>query len=140
MPARKKAPTHKKATARRKTTSSKRTTRKKPSSRPRSLNEALELLQRDLPPNLKRPVRRIQRGVRDLEKQIEKSRADLEKRWERQQSQFRRDLANVLHRMEKAVAPSPARKTKKASRKKASTRRASNSPEGGLTGPSGQSD
>jgi siroheme synthase (precorrin-2 oxidase/ferrochelatase) len=87
-------------TRKKKTTARKRTKRSTP-----SLAAALDRIQKELPPNLRRLVTQVRRGVRDLEKQIEKQRVERERRWEKQQTDFRRDLAKALKRLEKAVAP-----------------------------------
>ncbi len=113
-------------------TKKKSKTRKKTSPR-EAIHDTLNRLEKELPPNLSRIMRQMRRSMLDLEKQIDKTRKDSERRWERQQIQVRRDLAAMLRRLEKAVAPTANRKPRKA-HKKASP--AGRSPSGEAVGKS----
>ena len=88
------------------------------------LHQALDRIEKELPSNLGKYVHQVRKGLDDLEKQIEKTRKEGEDRWERQQNQVRRDIAAMLRRLEKAVAPPK----KRAPRKKAATRTAAATP------------
>ncbi len=114
-------------------TKKKSKTRKKTSPR-EAIHDTLNRLEKELPPNLSGMVRQMRRSMLDLEKQIDKTRKDSERRWERQQIQLRRDLASMLRRLEKAVAPTPNRKPRKATHKKTSP--ASRPPSGEAVGKS----
>lgn len=87
-----------------------------------TLSDSLQQLERRVPQNLRPTVRQLRRGLRDLQKQLERARAERDARWTRIETQVRKELASFLRRIEKAVEPSTARGTtrKKASRRKAS--------------------
>lgn len=87
-----------------------------------TLNESLQQLERRAPQNLKPTVRQLRRGLRDLQKQLERARTERDARWNRIETQVRKELASFLRRVEKAVEPTSARRT---TRKKASQRRKS---------------
>ena len=89
----------------------------------RSHHHALDRIERELPPNLRRLVKQVRRGFVDLEKQVERTRREGEVRWKRQQLQMRRDIAALLRRLEKAVDPPKKRKrtTKKKTTPQASS-------------------
>ncbi len=90
----------------------------------RGLHRTLDRLERDLPPNLGKLVKQVRRGLVDLEKQVDKTRKESEQRWERQQTQVRRDIAAVLRKLEKAVAP-PKKHSRKSTPRKAAAGTAS---------------
>ena len=98
-------------------TTKKKTTKRSSS---RGIHNALDRLERDLPPNLSRLVKQIRRSMLDLEKQLEKTRREGEQRWARQQTEIRRDIAALLRRLEKAVEP-PKKRTRKAPSRKAAS-------------------
>ena len=86
----------------------------------RGLHNALDRIEKELPPNLSRLVKQVRRGMVDLEKQVEKTRKEGEQRWARQQTEVRREIAALLRRLEKAVEPPKKRTRKTPSRKAAS--------------------
>ena len=90
----------------------------------RGLHDALDRIEKELPPNLRKVTRQLRKGLIDLEKQVEKTRRDSERRWERQQTQVRREIASLLRKLEKAVEPKKrTRKSapRKTTRSKATT-------------------
>lgn len=84
----------------------------------RGLHDALDRLEKELPPNLGKLVKQVRRGLVDLEKQVEKTRKESEQRWARQQTRVRRDIAAMLRKLEKAVEP-PRKRTRKSTPQKA---------------------
>ena len=66
---------------------------------------ALSDLERRLPPNLRSAVRDMRANLRVFQQQLERARLDRDARWRKIQSQMRRDLARLLQRLEKALAP-----------------------------------
>lgn len=91
----------------------------------RSHHHALDRIEKELPPNLRRLVKQVRRGFVDLEKQVDRTRREGEVRWKRQQLQMRRDIAAMLRRLEKAV--DPPKKRKRTTKKKTTTAPASSS-------------
>ena len=83
----------------------------------RGLHDALDRIEKELPPNLRKMVKQLRKGLVDLEKQVEKTRKESEQRWERQQNQVRRDIAAMLRKLEKAVEP-PKKRTRKSTPRK----------------------
>ena len=116
--------------------------RKSPAEAARAaLDSNLRQLEKQLPKNLASGVRELRENLRDLEKQVDKARAEREERWQKLENQIRRDVARVLRRLEKAVAPAakkPARKKpaakKKAAGKKARKKAAPSRPDDGREG------
>lgn len=124
--------------ARKKRSTRKRSSRKAPSSRasrrktarrrwnPRdALEEGLRDLEQRLPANLRGAVRDLRANLKSVQAQLEKMRRDREERWHRIETQLRRDIANLLRRLEKAVAPRSGGRSaaRKAPRRKTSTRK-----------------
>ena len=81
---------------------------------PASLSDAIARLPKRLPANLRPLMHQVQRRVRALERQLEKGRAERERRWEEQQLRFRGEVARLLRRLEKAIAPGPRSRRRKA--------------------------
>jgi hypothetical protein len=130
MAARKKTG-QRKATARK--AARKKTTRKRPST-------ALGLLEEQLPPSLKDYSRQVRRRLTQLERHLDRTARDARRRgtrllrdashqlgrveargereWKRLTTQARRDAARLLRRLEKAIAPTPARKRAPAGRRR----------------------
>ena len=88
-----------------------KTTRMKTSRR--SAQEALNRLEKELPPNLRRLVKQVRRNLNDMQKQLEKARTDREARWNQMETQMRRDAVKLIKRLEKVIEPKTARKLRK---------------------------
>ena len=84
-----------------------------------ALEESLRQLEKQLPFDLQRLVRQLRANLKDLQTQLERMRADREGRWNRMQLQVRRDAARLFRRLEKAVEPKPARKSRPRKKKAA---------------------
>ena len=77
-----------------------------------ALEESLRQLEKQLPFDLSKVVRQLRSRLNELQAQVERMRAERESRWNRMQLQVRRDAAKLFRRLEKAVEPKPARKTR----------------------------
>jgi hypothetical protein len=117
----------------RKSGTRKKTARKRAAAKKRT--PALIQLEAELPPTLRDFSRRVRRGLARLEKRIEKDRADARRRgmrmlreashrlghfeaqgereWRRQSLRARRATVQLLRRLERAVEPTPKKKSRK---------------------------
>jgi DNA-binding protein H-NS len=74
----------------------------------------LKSLERQLPAPVRRVLRELVKNLRDAQRQLEAARKERDARWQKLQTQLRRDAAGLLRQLEKAVEPSPRRKTRRA--------------------------
>ena len=120
----------------------KKTTRKKASKRP-SASRAIARIEPDLPENLRDYARQVRKRLTQVEREIDRAEAQARRRftrllrnashelgqmeahgqavWRKRTDPYRRQAVNLLKKLEKAVAPKPARK--KASRKTTTRRK-----------------
>ena len=86
-----------------------------------AFEEGLRDLERRMPSNLRSTVRDLRENLRAFQHQMERGRQEREVRWRRLQTQVRRDVARLLQRLEKAVAPAanaPARSRRASPRRR----------------------
>jgi len=108
--------------ARKKKTARKKTARKYSASRARAaIDDGLRDLEKRLPKNLKSSVRDLRGNLKSLQKQTDRLRAERDARWQKLETQVRGDIAKLLRRLEKAVAP--ASSAKSSSRRRTTARK-----------------
>ena len=113
------------AARKKKNTRKKSTTRKTGSRARAAIDDGLRDLEKRLPKNLRSSVRDLRGNIKALQKQADRLRDERDARWQKLETQVRGDVAKLLRRLEKAVAPSARKKAparKKTARRKTARR------------------